>query len=107
MPYKPRPECRYLGCNKRAIKGSGFCKEHQAMLNIRPSSVERGYNYKWNKYRKEYLKRHPYCAICHTRIATVVDHIIPHRGNKDLFWDKNNHQALCIYCHNRKTANGK
>lgn len=35
--------------------------------------------------------------------ATVVDHIIPHRGNKDLFWDESNWQALCKKCHDKNT----
>jgi 5-methylcytosine-specific restriction protein A len=33
-----------------------------------------------------------------------VDHIIPHKGNKGLFWTRFNHQALCKSCHDRKTA---
>ena len=31
--------------------------------------------------------------------ATVVDHIIPHRGDKTLFWDETNWQSLCKTCH--------
>jgi 5-methylcytosine-specific restriction endonuclease McrA len=31
--------------------------------------------------------------------ATVVDHIKPHRGDPELFWDASNHQALCKHCH--------
>jgi len=27
--------------------------------------------------------------------ATDVDHVIPHRGNRSLFWDEENWQALC------------
>ena len=38
--------------------------------------------------------------------ATVVDHIIPHRGDKKLFWDERNWQALCESCHNHKTGSG-
>jgi 5-methylcytosine-specific restriction protein A len=34
----------------------------------------------------------------------VVDHIIPHKGDKDLFWDSNNWQPLCKTCHDEKTA---
>lgn len=34
------------------------------------------------------------------KLASVVDHIKPHRGNQDLFWDKSNHAALCRHCHN-------
>ncbi|WP_232215691.1 HNH endonuclease signature motif containing protein [Paracoccus sp. J55] len=33
--------------------------------------------------------------------ATLVDHIKPHRGDKALFWNWNNWQALCTPCHNR------
>jgi len=37
-------------------------------------------------------------------LATVVDHISPHKGDSDLFWDRANWQSLCESCHNRKTA---
>jgi len=36
--------------------------------------------------------------------ATVVDHIVPHKGDAVLFWKQSNWQALCRDCHNRKTA---
>ncbi|WP_435645121.1 HNH endonuclease [Butyricicoccus porcorum] len=35
--------------------------------------------------------------------ATVVDHIVPHRGDPKLFWDQTNWQSLCKQCHDRKT----
>ncbi len=38
--------------------------------------------------------------------ATVVDHIIPHRGDQKLFWDENNWQGLCEHHHNTKTGSG-
>jgi len=28
-------------------------------------------------------------------LATVVDHIVPHRGDRDLFFDPTNLQSLC------------
>jgi 5-methylcytosine-specific restriction endonuclease McrA len=31
--------------------------------------------------------------------ATVVDHIVPHRGNEALFWSIDNWQPLCQPCH--------
>lgn len=37
-------------------------------------------------------------------MASVVDHVIPHRGDKALFWDSDNWQPLCKPCHDRKTA---
>jgi len=36
--------------------------------------------------------------------ATVVDHVIPHRGNQDIFWDQSNWQAMSKPCHDSKTA---
>ena len=36
--------------------------------------------------------------------ATVVDHIVPHKGNEAFMWDESNYQSLCKTCHDRKTA---
>ncbi len=33
--------------------------------------------------------------------ANVVDHIKPHRGNMNLFWDVRNWQSVCKKCHDR------
>lgn len=74
----------------------------------RGNANARGYNWAWRKYRASYLKRHPLCIECEAKdkvtAATVVDHIVPHRGNKRLFDDPNNHQPLCDRCHNSKSA---
>lgn len=77
----------------------------------RGSRHERGYTYRWVKYRKWFLARNPKCIECEKkglyRSSTVVDHVVPHRGNTKLFWDYANHQALCEGCHNEKTARGE
>jgi 5-methylcytosine-specific restriction protein A len=70
----------------------------------RGSARERGYTSRWDKARKTYLTSHPLCCYCERegRIepATVVDHIIPHKGDQALFWDaENNWQPLCAPCH--------
>lgn len=64
----------------------------------RPSARARGYNHEWRKARAEYLADHPYCRMC-GHPASVVDHIIPHRGDKRLFWHRTNWQPLCQPCH--------
>lgn len=55
-----------------------------------------------------FLRRNPLCVECMKQgkvsPATVVDHIVPHIGDMVLFWDVDNWQALCVSCHNRKTA---
>ena len=85
------------------------------------SSTKRGYGYAWQKARAGYLRSHPLCVYClrdpayaairdmapstailrcaelslAAPMATVVDHIEPHRGDQVLFWNKANWQSLC------------
>lgn len=65
-------------------------------------------SYRWQQTRVRFLALYPLCAHCQAKnivtVATVVDHIEPHRGNMALFWDESNFQPLCETCHNRKTA---
>ena len=71
----------------------------------RESAAKRGYNRRWQKYRERYLQEHPLCVMHqeqgYTVASSVVDHIIPHKGDRKLFWDPKNHQALCKQCHDR------
>ena len=68
----------------------------------------RGYDSRWQRERLAFLAAHPLCVECQKRgvytKATVVDHIIPHRGDRVLFWDRDNWQALCKQCHDKKTG---
>ena len=54
---------------------------------------------RWRNVRRRHLDRHPLCVMCakeqRVTAATVVDHIVPHRGDMVLFWDQNNLQSLC------------
>lgn len=63
---------------------------------------------RWQKARRAFLAGHPLCVACKAAgrvvVASVVDHVIPHRGDAALFWDVHNWQALCASCHARKTA---
>lgn len=62
------------------------------------------YGTRWQKARASFLRSHPLCAEHQRRghivPATVVDHIVPHRGDRALFWEHGNWQALCETCHN-------
>ena len=53
----------------------------------------------WRKARAAYLRLHPLCVMCRrdgrTVLASVVDHIRPHRGDVGLFFDQRNWQPLC------------
>jgi 5-methylcytosine-specific restriction protein A len=83
-------------------------EQHTHSTVTRSSSCERGYNYRWRKARIAYLIAHPLCVECsaegRVEQAVIVDHIIPHRGNRELFWNKNNWQGLCKCHHDTKTA---
>lgn len=75
----------------------------------RETSAQRGYGSRWQKARATYLRSHPLCVMCAKRniviAASVVDHIIPHKGDQSLFWDsENNWQSLCKPCHDGAKA---
>ena len=74
----------------------------------RLTTTQKGYDYRWKKYRAIFLQLNPLCRECEKEgrfvPATVVDHIIPHRGDKVRFWDESNHQGLCKSHHDTKTA---
>lgn len=111
MPSAAPKTCLRQGCKKvAAVKG--YCSEHQTESRqydrLRGSAHERGYTSVWRKARITYLSHRPLCKLCEDQDvitpATVVDHIVPHKGDQDLFWDTTNWQPLCEPCHNAKTA---
>ena len=61
------------------------------------------YGHSWRQIRARRLQHFPLCAFCAKRgiitPATVVDHVIPHRGDEALFYDTSNLQSLCKPCH--------
>lgn len=111
VPMRPNVPCKHPGCPKLVPYGSHYCEEHEALHRDggRASSGKRGYNSKWQKARKRYLRANPLCVQCKAEgrlvEATVVDHIKPHRGDPALFWDEKNWQSLCKPCHDKKTWN--
>ncbi len=66
---------------------------------------------RWVKARAVFLRRNPLCVECLEKdrltTATVVDHVKPHRGDYELFWQVENWQVLCAACHNSKTGRGE
>ena len=104
MPRRPLKPCKHPGCPE--LTSGKYCEKH-AKLYKRENASSRGYNSKWRSARKRYLKVHPLCVRCKEQgkltKATVVDHIVPHRGDPILFWDENNWQSLCKRCHDKKT----
>jgi len=112
--------CKWRGgCTELTNTGS-YCEHHTkireeeaadkkaARDKTRVNATDRGYTYRWRKARTLFLKRNPLCRVCAARgvdtAANVVDHIVPHKGDTRLFWDRNNWQSLCKTCHDIKTA---
>lgn len=116
MPSFAARPCRSSGCGALVRDGGGYCPAHKRAArkevdSRRESSTKRGYGYKWQKARAQFLIEHPLCQCpeCQegkVRLlkAEVVDHIIPHKGDEVLFWDRNNWQSMTKDCHDKKTA---
>ncbi len=124
MPGKqPAHKCLWPGCGKKTL--SRYCEQHTKITHEkavkaarerkrkagkktdggRQSAWRRGYNKKWRNYRLVYLTDNPWCARCDGLVsADVVDHIKPHKGDMELFWDESNLQSLCKSCHDLKTS---
>jgi len=58
---------------------------------------------RWQRLRASQLQAEPLCRYCsqtgRVTDATVADHVVPHKGDPDLFWH-GELQSLCDTCHN-------
>lgn len=116
MPTKPASPCTHPNCGRLAVE-RGRCADHRrteaarAYDKQRGGAANRGYGRKWEAARLAFLRAHPLCECVDCKggelrvmAASVVDHIVPHRGDPALFWNSNNWQAMAKQCHDRKTA---
>ena len=57
---------------------------------------------RWRTLRARQLEREPLCRFCteegRVELATVVDHVTPHKGDRVAFW-KGPFRSLCKRCH--------
>jgi len=123
MPSAPLRPCPVNGCPE--LTTGGKCDVHrQQSAKVsearRGTAQERGYTYKWSLTSQQHLRQYPLCGMkdvcayegwrgeCYeqgrTTKATCTDHIIPHKGDRHLFWDPLNRCSLCERCHNLKTS---
>jgi 5-methylcytosine-specific restriction endonuclease McrA len=62
----------------------------------------------WKTLRVRVLQKFPICPVCiHRGLLTPsvdVDHIKPHQGQREGFYDEGNLWALCKKCHAKKSA---
>jgi len=98
MPHKPLGLCSAPGCPVRVR--SGRCTKHQRDQDAQPFA-EIYHSARWRAIRKVVLNAQPYCSC--GRKAEQIDHIVALRDGGAPF-DRMNLQALCLWCHQAKTA---
>ena len=105
MPMKPPRIC---SCgNLIASNVVCICQQRRKAEadKRRPTAQARGYNSKWQRESKAFLAlpANRLCACGCGRTANMVDHIIPHRGDKRLFWSRSNWQPMASSpCHSSR-----
>lgn len=102
--------CAEPGCP--VLVPTGYCPTHARDIErARPNvDVRRWYGTaRWRQLRARVLvAAHYVCADCgRVAVDLEVDHIVPHRGVRALFWARSNVQALCSSCHAIKTNRGE
>jgi 5-methylcytosine-specific restriction protein A len=105
--------CLQPGCPELVLRG--YCEGHRKAADLqrwdaldrnRGSSRERGYDRNWERYRKWYLARHPFCNDC-ARLATEVHHVCKVKIDPTLKLVEANCMALCKACHTKRTSRGE
>ena len=118
--------CNYPGCNEFTESGHIYCKTHLAESKKKHQEWLENHNNKkkpfenatrcnnynnaeWRALRREILKRDNYqCRQCgmtaeESGYPLEIHHVIPPKGNKELFYNINNCVTLCKFCHSRIT----
>ena len=110
MPLKA---CATPGCKE--LVAFGKCDKHRSKRyadeqQTRGTAHQRGYDHRWQRARALFLADHPLCCdpfrVHRGRLvpAAVLDHWVPHRGNRAVFWNVSLWRPLCDECNWRKTA---
>jgi len=116
-PFKP---CRKMGCSQ--LTRESYCESHQNLTKEikriydseqRDPKHKTFYNSEvWKKVRRLALVRDNHCCVkCREEGKVVrashVDHIQELQDSWELRAEITNLQALCVPCHNKKTADEK
>jgi len=89
----------------RQVKQAAQAERDYDQRRARESETRRLYwTQRWRAIAKAQMNEHPLCIMCEAEgiiePATICDHVIPHRGDVDLFWN-GERQSLCASHHSR------
>jgi 5-methylcytosine-specific restriction protein A len=122
MPMAPKHPCNHPGCGVLLERGQTRCLQHQRAYDAqRPTSLERGYTYRWSALSKRFREHWPLCGMLadgtldtvnswcakdgRVTPAQCVQHRVPHKGEHDpLMFDESNLMSSCNRCNNRRRA---
>src|SRR5678815_3243460 len=113
MPNAPLRPCPMSGCPE--LTRGGRCAHHQQEQRRLTDAARADVPWRkwyfrepWKTWRLQFLRANPLCCECQVEgrieAATIVDHIIPHKGDWSLFSDHANWSALCKRHHDHKPA---
>ena len=116
MPWAPKSICAAPFCQKIAESkpGARYCRVHLLAMHREINALrllgDLESTWKWRKFSRWFLaqEQNRWCLDCRavgkqTRSQQTA-HIVAHRGNWDLCFDRNNVVPLCRNCHSRRTA---
>src|SRR5689334_8855121 len=113
MPWAAKSPCVIPGCGQHA-QYRGRCSTHmKGMEQERPNVDARKWYHtrRWELLKAQVRAEEPCCGMCLTEgqavPGTQTDHIVPHRGNEALFFNRQNLQNLCEHHHSLKTQSGQ
>ena len=112
----PAYPCPYPGCPERQpcpVHARTLAREKQQRSVRRPG--HRWYH--WQRWRHpvwglraQVLADDPWCVECRKagvlEVAVDIDHVLPHEGDPERFWDRGNLAGLCRGHHTAKTRRG-
>jgi 5-methylcytosine-specific restriction protein A len=100
-----RKICNSPGCNALIDTSERYCPLHK---REQPAPFGNAVRYneslykttRWRSLRAKVLREQTACFRCGTSEEKLeVHHLVPPRGNEELFFDENNLVAVCPTCH--------
>lgn len=113
MPVRAKKVCKKPFCNNLHNNKNGYCDEHQIKKEdnyYKENEYSKYYDWKWRKFSKNFLKKHPVCVKCGAK-ATITDHKIPIQIMIELYGknvlQEKYYQPLCHKCNTLKGKEDK